>query len=137
MRLGRGSHQGHLPQRAVRAAAHSTRAEESGLRRCRLYPHRGLSHAQRRHILPRRRGHYFDRPEPTSLVVNWYRAASRDYPSMGLLCEADLTKPDIIETAASDPERTLGLISLIQINADGGAAELIRPAELAVEKSGN
>jgi hypothetical protein len=30
----------------------------------------------------------------------------REYPSIGLLCEADLTKPDIIETAAGDPERT-------------------------------
>ena len=27
-------------------------------------------------------------------------------PSIGLLCEADLTKPDIIETAAGDPKLT-------------------------------
>jgi transposase len=29
MRLGRGAHQGHLPQRAVREVAHSTRAEKA------------------------------------------------------------------------------------------------------------
>jgi len=57
MRLGRCAHQGHLSQRAVREAARSTRAEESGLRSRRLHPHGGLSHAQRRHILPRPRGH--------------------------------------------------------------------------------
>jgi hypothetical protein len=28
----------------------------------------------------------------------------REFPSIGLLCEADLTKPDIIETAADDPK---------------------------------
>src|SRR5258705_6322233 len=33
------------------------------------------------------------------LSRSWHRAAPRDYP--GLLCEAELTKPDIIETAAS------------------------------------
>jgi hypothetical protein len=38
---------------------------------------------------------------------SWHRAAPRDYPSTGLLCEAELTKPDIIETAASDPKPTL------------------------------
>ena len=36
----------------------------------------------------------------------WHRAAPREYPSIGLLCEADLTKPDIIETAAGDPQPT-------------------------------
>jgi len=38
--------------------------------------------------------------------ASWHRAAPREYPSIGLLCEADLTKPDIIETAAGDPEET-------------------------------
>jgi hypothetical protein len=40
-------------------------------------------------------------------------------------------------TALHASERTLGYISLIQINADCGDGELMRPAELAVEKSGN
>ena len=39
--------------------------------------------------------------------ASWHRTAPREYPSIGLLCEADLTKPDIIETAAGDPFRTL------------------------------
>jgi len=29
--------------------------------------------------------------------ASWHRAAPREYPSIGLLCEDDLTKPDIIE----------------------------------------
>ena len=33
-------------------------------------------------------------------------SGAREYPSIGLLCEADLTKPDIIETAAGDPKPT-------------------------------
>jgi hypothetical protein len=37
-----------------------------------------------------------------------YRRNTGNIPSIGLLCEADLTKPDIIETAAGDPLPTLG-----------------------------
>jgi hypothetical protein len=43
-------------------------------------------------------------------------------------------KADLRFPSADDPERALAFISSIEINADGGDGELMRPAGLAVEK---
>jgi hypothetical protein len=38
-----------------------------------------------------------------STIVGFMAPSGPENSSIGLLCEADLTKPDIIETAAGDP----------------------------------
>jgi hypothetical protein len=69
--------------------------------------------------------------------ASWHRAAPKEHPSIGLLCEADLTKPDIIETAAGDPKPTLNgntrPEALVEIEADivGWIARSLRLGVLA------
>jgi hypothetical protein len=71
----------------------------SVLRRCRL-----LILADRRGVVQSRLRHSGRKSLASTIVsFTWHRATPREYPSIGLLCEADLTKPDIIETAAGDP----------------------------------
>ena len=49
-------------------------------------------------------GHLGGKSLASTMVSFKAPSGPREYPSIGLLCEADLTKP--IETAAGDPNRT-------------------------------